>query len=109
MRISDWSSDVCSSDLRIERPFVATRSFAFQGGAAMLLCGLAMQVKPTALLPGGFLGMTLLWCAWRAGLRWRPVTGLAIYWILLALLPLALRPEERRVGTGCVSTCSFRW
>src|SRR3546814_1157266 len=56
----------------------------------MLLCGLAMQVKPTALLPGGFLGMTLLWCAWRAGLRWRQVTGLAISWMLLALLPLAL-------------------
>src|SRR3546814_13859535 len=56
----------------------------------MLLCGLAMQVKPTALLPGGFLGMTLLWCARRAGLRWRQVTGLAISWMLLALLPLAL-------------------
>src|SRR3546814_946937 len=56
----------------------------------MPLCGLAMQVKPTALLPGGFLGMTLLWCAWRAGLNWRQVTGLAISWLLLALLPLGL-------------------
>src|SRR3546814_16621797 len=56
----------------------------------MLLCGLARQVKPTVLLPGGFLGLTLLWCAWRAGLRWSQVTALAISWMLLALLPLAL-------------------
>src|SRR3546814_1061010 len=34
MRISDWSSDVCSSDLFAERPLVVDKWFAIQARAA---------------------------------------------------------------------------
>src|SRR3546814_5986963 len=58
MRISDWSSDVCSSDL---------------GRARRCRCGATCT----------------------AGRGWKP-------------RPPA-RPEERRVGKECVSTCRSRW
>jgi hypothetical protein len=66
------------------------RRLAMAGGGAMLLCGLAMQVKPTALLPGTFIGLALLWGAWRARLDWRQIVGLVVLWIGLALLPTLL-------------------
>lgn len=66
------------------------RRWIVTGGAAMLLCGLAIQVKPTAVLPGGFLGLALLWGARRAGLGWRWLAGLGGVWIVLALLPTLL-------------------
>ena len=66
------------------------RRWIVTGGAAMLLCGLAIQVKPTAVLPGGFLGLALLWGAWRAGPGWRWLAGLGGVWIVLALLPTLL-------------------
>lgn len=66
------------------------KRLALVGGAAMLLCGLAIQVKPTALLPGVFAGLTLLWAAGRSGVGWGRLAGLGALWVGLALLPTLL-------------------
>lgn len=66
------------------------RAILVAGGAAMLLVGLAIQIKPTAVLPGGFLGPALIWAAWRSGLSWERIAGLAAIWGALALLPTLL-------------------
>ena len=71
-----------------EKP--GNRRLLVAGGTAMLLCGLAIQVKPTAVLPGGFLGLALIWAAWRSGLGWKPISMLALFWAGLALLPTLL-------------------
>src|SRR3546814_6114846 len=80
MRISDWSSDVCSSDLTssgVERSkaMKETHSAAHGGGC----CG-GHAHKKTA-----------------TGVK-DPVCGMTVD-----------RSEERRVGKECVSTCRSRW
>src|SRR3546814_9322505 len=79
MRISDWSSDVCSSDLR--RPWHRVAGLSH---------------SPRTPGPGG-------------GARHRrPDRGAALLPVLGAGLA-AERSEERRVGKECVSTCRSRW
>src|SRR3546814_20634647 len=95
MRISDWSSDVCSSDLTSDCPTEA-------------------QPKAPRL-------SQWLWRPWYAKLWWKTA---AIFWVAFileeAFVPRSLsnalfdqyegwRSEERRVGKECVSTCRSRW
>src|SRR3546814_4709678 len=81
MRISDWSSDVCSSDLRGHaRPGPADPHR--RRDARQQLPAVADLLR-RALGDGALL----------AGLRPRH----------------AARSEERRVGKECVSTCRSRW
>src|SRR3546814_18162974 len=88
MRISDWSSGVCSSDLRSPRHKV--------GG---LLHPVANEEKPLATqLPGTCPGPV----SGTAGLRCSALSGVAGP----RLLP---RSAERRVGKEGVSTCRSRW
>src|SRR3546814_3801577 len=86
MRISDWSSDVCSSDLvslaLIFVPFVLILKQPDLGTSLLILGS------------GAFV-------LFIAGLRWR--------WIIGAVAAVAPRSEERRVGKECVSTCRSRW
>src|SRR3546814_1024327 len=84
MRISDWSSDVCSSDLGHR---VAYRYQAAQVDA----CRQAQRVAGTERCRGGFRIMLLA-----QGRRTEAGGG-------------AARSEERRVGKECVSTCRSRW
>src|SRR3546814_16792135 len=100
MRISDWSSDVCSSDLQradIDRLFASDR---YEDILAALKAD---------------------------GSEWadKQITTLATkspQTIKVALRPLAeggrmtdfadnmrMRSEERRVGKECVSKCRYRW
>src|SRR3546814_1479944 len=83
MRISDWSSDVCSSDLL----FV---SWYMRGDEAYPRFFAYMNLFVAAML---FLvlgdNLLFLYFGWEG-------VGLA-------------RSEERRVGKECVSTCSSRW
>ncbi|KQU61995.1 hypothetical protein ASG67_02290 [Sphingomonas sp. Leaf339] len=61
-----------------------------RGTLAMLLVGVAMQVKYTAMFEGIFFGLTLMWTPYRAE---RPLPGLAIdaaCWVAAALVPTAL-------------------
>src|SRR3546814_19404452 len=104
MRISDWSSDVCSSDL-LYWPAIA---LAVAGTIAwIILARWRLRTHPAGLWRGTALS---------AG-------GLITTWLLLATLWMpaldyarsyrdvsaSLRSEERRVGKECVSTCRSRW
>src|SRR3546814_10987969 len=83
MRISDWSSDVCSSDLAGEDPGLPLEC----GGASLRLAAPADGgAVPEPLRGGGRPG--------RAGPRAR-LSG--------------ARSEERSVGKECVSTCRYWW
>src|SRR3546814_10984444 len=86
MRISDWSSDVCSSDLQfphahlhlVEARHGAQRRRAGKSGVDLEHAGGAVGIG-AELEVGGAMGLQ------------RP------------------RSEERRVGKECVSTCRSRW
>src|SRR3546814_16508347 len=99
MRISDWSSDVCSSDL-LGRCSVALP--CLQVSALMAdedRCvppNLALAISSRQSIPAP--GPPDL----RGGRGHRcPEDGSAAR--------AALRSEERRVGKACVSTCRYRW
>src|SRR3546814_16693523 len=106
MRISDWSSDVCSSDLAIvdgfraaglERPHVDTEQPDIrlhlhldreQGSLSLDLAGASLH---------------------RRGYRARGVEAPLKENPACAILVRAGRSEERRVGTACVRKCKSRW
>src|SRR3546814_21012129 len=97
MRISDWSSDVCSSDLNVRLPPHACQSFRrcwFARNQALPL----PRVGTLPVLPSGFPEYRARIIARIGGMRVRRGQG--------ALLD---RSEERRVGKECVSTCRSRW
>src|SRR3546814_19952586 len=107
MRISDWSSDVCSSDLGL------TREVDFAALDDYLTYGYVPAPKTI------FRGVHKLPPAHWLTLRPRPDRGsgpeihVERYWRLAYEQKLRLseedRSEERRVGKGCVSTCRSRW
>src|SRR3546814_9577795 len=86
MRISDWSSDVCSSDL----------TGASAREAEKIRTKDAFDVL---VVGGGPAGAAAAIYAARKGIR----TGVA------AERFGGQRSEERRVGKECVSTCRSRW
>src|SRR3546814_12108701 len=81
MRISDWSSDVCSSDL---------------SHRAVALC--LQHVGRQLRRPDG-----RHLCPWHGGVQLRMDRHRR------PGILRNLRSEERRVGKECVSTCSSRW
>src|SRR3546814_21112061 len=103
MRISDWSSDVCSSDL--------------------LAYGTAHSQRVEPDLRGDFLQPHLSGChvaGQEAQLAsgWIDPPALRCFSGLLSCCdlfpggtgyPRTVRSEERRVGKECVSTCRSRW
>src|SRR3546814_1626381 len=80
MRISDWSSDVCSSDLAA-------------GGVAAVERALrtAQDLDPVDIE------------------EYRTPAGRAAHIEIVDIECDAGRSEERRVGKECVSTCRSRW
>jgi 4-amino-4-deoxy-L-arabinose transferase-like glycosyltransferase len=58
--------------------------------AAMLLLGIAIQIKYTVVVEGAFFGCAFLWLAWRQGLGWPRIALLAAWMIALALIPTLL-------------------
>src|SRR3546814_20824140 len=93
MRISDWSSDVCSSDLlsgrwRPERsvPGIGSNNWAISGSKT------ASGYPILANDPHLNLTLPSLW-----------------YQVQLTGPGVNVRSEERRVGKECVSTCRSRW
>ena len=70
----------------VRRPNFDAVSFA-GGLLVMLLAGLAMQVKYTALFEGVFFGLALLWLGHKRGRGWTMLGAMALAWIAAALLP----------------------
>src|SRR3546814_15793045 len=92
MRISDWSSDVCSSDLTgwgRERHVVRVQADEVVSNGDLLMT-LERMVGPEHLVADDLAAIRKL----------RPT-----YPCFLT----HLRSEERRVGKECVSTCRSRW
>src|SRR3546814_15085625 len=100
MRISDWSSDVCSSDLvgKLWHDQDDLMTGAFPAGGAMAprgrrsRCGYAtgtVAIRPEPVLHPN-----------------RPIARSV--GISVPNMPLNTRSEERRVGKECVSTCRLR-
>jgi hypothetical protein len=65
-------------------------NLASLGAAAMLLTGIAIQIKYTALFEGIFFGLALMWTGWRASYAPARIIGLGLLWVVKALLPTAL-------------------
>src|SRR3546814_12583765 len=93
MRISDWSSDVCSSDLNGYRVLTYNRRGSCPGGE--LGCSGGHDV-------GGWRDLAFVVDRLREAGAQRVVVG-------GASLGAMERSEERRVGKECVSTCRSRW
>src|SRR3546814_15949130 len=102
MRISDWSSDVCSSDLlelAVDDPqslFEQVRHAGsiFMGRMTPEAVG-DYVAGPNHVLP--------------TGRRARFSSGLSVLDFMKRTSFLQLRSEERRVGKEGVSTCRSRW
>ncbi len=70
----------------IERPG-AVRS---RGALAMLIVGLALQIKYSVVFEGMYFGVALVWASWRNGERGLRSVGSIALWVGCALLPTAL-------------------
>src|SRR3546814_2332002 len=88
MRISDWSSDVCSSDLD------NSGTIAGEDYDGIRLIG-GGAVTNSGTISGGFRPDGV------------PTSGDGVS--MFAYDDQDLRSEERRVGEECVSTCRSRW
>src|SRR3546814_20700775 len=98
MRISDWSSDVCSSDLDEAQFFTEAQvddllRIAILEGTPVLAYGIRTDFQ-TVAFPGS-----------------RRLLAIAHSLEELKTICRCGRQgsEERRVGTECVSTCRYRW
>src|SRR3546814_11358907 len=96
MRISDWSSDVCSSDLKS----LATVDL---GPEIEGMAGRQLRMRMVTIEPGGVFGPI-------HDHKDRP----GIVYILQGTITdhrngVATRSEELRVGKECGSTCRSRW
>src|SRR3546814_11544046 len=118
MRISDWSSDVCSSDLVAAPAIVEGEACAFQasakplvGAVAPIQCarivaeggdsadGTVILITPAKLDHGGRFG--------HGGL---PQYSLVRRMVSTRVVASGFhRSEERRVGQECVGRCRSRW
>src|SRR3546814_18858307 len=98
MRISDWSSDVCSSDL-------------FRCMLCCVLSGGYMKIRftPAAVALGLAAGMLMSTGALAADTIKIAIAGPFTGPVTQYGAMVKERSEERRVGKECVSTCRSRW
>src|SRR3546814_15380270 len=97
MRISDWSSDVCSSDLLTTVALAEAITVARQSGAV------SDEVLFEALSKGSADSFVLRSHGMKSLLPDdHPLRAFPITYMIK-------RSEERRVGKECVSTCRSRW
>src|SRR3546814_11167162 len=122
MRISDWSSDVCSSDLQIAKQLIVRNLnwydvvpvlphlnivYMKNTGAAFSMMSDASPVLFVLLGVGVSVGI-LLWL--RRHPRDQHLVAIALSLIMGGALGNVIdrRSEERREGKECVSTCRSR-
>src|SRR3546814_4783331 len=94
VRISDWSSDVCSSDLLPRRTHVKAMRVVGLGlaSAARQRVGYGKQQHSGVLRPA------------LVELDQQREEA-----VPMRIAAMGIRSEERRVGKECVSTCNTRW
>src|SRR3546814_18619221 len=101
MRISDWSSDVCSSDLvdAVKIGMIGSSETAHAVADYLLqMTGLPIIFDPVMVSTSG------------SALADSGTTGAFERLMrIAALVTPNLRSEERSVGKECVSTCISRW
>src|SRR3546814_12455848 len=95
MRISDWSSDVCSSDLAVicHGPWLLVSAGLVDGRRLTSWPSLADDIR-------------------NAGGSWVDEEVVVDNYLITSRKPddiPAFRSDERRVGKECVSTCRTRW
>src|SRR3546814_14526594 len=100
MRISDWSSDVCSSDLGEKIAIVILHPARTAPAAAFVLYQLKPRLNPLDIEGSANVG------TFELGMR---IVAVADAGLELREQAIAQRSEERRVGKECVSTCRSRW
>src|SRR3546814_15762261 len=103
MRISEWSSDVCSSDLALRRKPEASASAEIKSrrGRSPDLRGVglfAANQKPSGRSPDYVRTTSSPLTSTATARSDSPRQG-----------PATQRSEERRVGKECVRTCRSRW
>src|SRR3546814_15819072 len=114
MRISDWSSDVCSSDLLTLRLNGFSWLFSVLilgiGGVVVLYARYYMSSDDPVsrffaflmAFMGSMLGMVLSGNLIQIAFLWEMTR-------LFSFLLIGYRSEERRVGKECVNACRYRW
>src|SRR3546814_20734306 len=111
MRISDWSSDVCSSDL-FEADLVSHSGPVARGSFAQTLVLTDIATGWTECAPLLFREQSLLTSVLEELRRHLPMTMLGFDTDNDSAFMNATvrdRSDERRVGKECVSTCRSRW
>src|SRR3546814_11966517 len=98
MRISDWSSYVCSSDL------IAHHNVALAGATIVTSRGDEVIDSGTIVIVNGRIEQI-----GSSGSVRVPVDMDVINLKGKTIIPGLIRSEERRVGNECVSTCRYRW
>src|SRR3546814_16423537 len=121
MRISDWSSDVCSSDLDSNTPILkadgsTTIADSNDFSSILKVGGKLYAVSQFESQPGAMYLTTLskdgetgkLSATDTQAIDLSAITGI---WTPCAgsVTPWETRSEERRVGKECVSRCRYRW
>src|SRR3546814_14462600 len=97
MRISDWSSDVCSSDLPTQRGRLV--GSADPGQDVQVTTTLPTQLHRDGITTNPSVPVSLI-------LNHFPTSGNDTF---VYTANLSRRSEESRVGKECVSTCRSRW
>src|SRR3546814_13807909 len=99
MRISDWSSDVCSSDLVRDRiaAMAGPRAPAMRERRDMVRALRAARLP----IPDRLTGEVMAALAEAGVFRLRSA--------IIGSIAFQSRSEERRVGKECGSTCRSRW
>src|SRR3546814_19533057 len=96
MRISDWSSDVCSSDLLLPKHSNGMRFTAYDKSGTSLISQIYYSIG------GGFITTEEEFEKPSSTLTPPPYP-------FITARELLKRSEERREGKECVSTCRSRW
>src|SRR3546814_17492615 len=117
MRISDWSSDVCSSDLLGKRA-IDRRLKAFDRPGRMIRRGrLAISAPPPKLKKDrkkldaakAIDRPKTIWISLRKPPAVSPKASVSPVVMLMITATILARSEERRVGKECGSTFRYRW
>src|SRR3546814_20077540 len=106
MRISDWSSDVCSSDLLEHALVKGIDMYVVEDTEEARLAA----EKPIQVIEGPLMdGMNVVGDLFGAGKMFLPQVVKSARVMKKAVAHLLPRSEERRVGKGCDSTGRSRW